>query len=249
MSILDISRDIPQDVRARVIGLSREPRRVGAAARPAVVEVEGRAMVDEPRVAVPDKEVRVAPRPVDVRGERVQPQDRRGGLGVGRSRTVVPERPRQEVDPEVEPEARGEQVLHLLVRLVLGDRRLEIDDGHPRDVEPEGPGQLADDDLGDQDLETLAGSAELQDVGAEVVGLHDPGQGPALAQGSDVPRRGDLVEHGAQPRGGRRARVAGAAGVGSGVADRERLGLQRAALRLRPVAGLAVDGVDQRCGR
>ena len=51
---------------------------------------------------------------------------------------------------------------------------------------PRRAGQLADDHLGDQHLEALAGAAELADVGAEVVGLDDPGQRAALAQRRDV---------------------------------------------------------------
>ena len=185
-------RDVAQDVGAGVEGLRGEPLRVRRPARPAVVEVERGAVVDEPRVAVPDQEVGVAPRAVDVGGEGVEPQDVGRGVGRGWPRPVVAERAGQEVDAEVEAQAGGEQVLDLLVGLVLGDGRLQVDDGHPRHVEAERPRQLADDDLGDEDLDALPGSAELQHVGAEVVGLDDARQRATLLEGGDVARGGDL---------------------------------------------------------
>ena len=70
-----------------------------------VVEEERRAVVDQPQPAVPEQEVRVARRPVDVRHERVEPDD------AGRELRLAAQAPRrartgsdagQEVDAEVE---------------------------------------------------------------------------------------------------------------------------------------------------
>ena len=70
-------------------GLGGEPGRVADAARPAVVEVERRAVVDHPEVVVPQQQVGVAPGAVDVRGEGVEPEHPRG-----RRRPGSPPRPR-----------------------------------------------------------------------------------------------------------------------------------------------------------
>ena len=86
---------------------------------------------------------------------------------------VVPEGAWQEVAAEVEAEGRVEQVLDLLVRLVLRDLGVEVDGDHVRDADAEAPCQLADEHLGHQDPQSLAGAAELHDVRAEVVGLDD----------------------------------------------------------------------------
>ena len=161
------------------------------AAGPAVVEVERGAVVDHPEVAVPDQEVGVAPRPVDVGGEGVEPEDA-GALVVGRAHLAVDaERAGQEVDAEVGADAGVEQVLHLLVGLVAGELGVEVEHDEARGAQPEPGRQAADDDLGDEHLRALAGAAELADVGAEVVTLDDAGQAAALAQRGDVARDGD----------------------------------------------------------
>ena len=123
---------------------------------------------------MPHQQVGVAPRAVDVGGERVQPQHLGADLGgrAGSSR-VVPERTGQEVDAEVEPGARVEQVLDLLVGLVAGDLRVQVERHQLRGAQPDPAGQLADDHLGDQHPQALPGAAELADVGAEVVALDD----------------------------------------------------------------------------
>ena len=123
---------------------------------------------------------------------------------VGGVAGVEAERAGQEVDAEVQPDAGGEQVLDLLVGLVLPDRGVEVDRHQVRGAQAEAPGQLADDHLGDEDLQPLPGAAELADVGAEVVGLDDAGQRAALAQGRDVAGRGDGGDHGVRLPVGRR---------------------------------------------
>ena len=66
---------------------------------------------------------------------------------------------------------------------------------------PERPRELARDDLRHERLLALSGAAELRHVHAVVVGLDEPGQRPALAQGLDVAGGGD----GAQRARSRRA--------------------------------------------
>ncbi len=114
---------------------------------------------------------------------------------------VEAEGARQEVHAEVEPGAGVEQVLHLLVRLVPGDRRVQLQGDQVRGAQPDPAGQLAHDHLGDQHPQSLAGTAELAHVGAQVVGLDQPGQAAALAQRGDVARDADGPDHpsGASP--------------------------------------------------
>jgi hypothetical protein len=144
---------------------------------------------------LPDQQVRVPPASVDVRGERVEPDDAGGDVGVRRAPGVEAERARQEVHAQVQPDARVEQVLYLLVRLVAGDRRVELDRDQVGGADAEPAGQLADDHLGDQRARALAGAAELADVGAQVVGLDDARERAALAQRRDVACGGDGGDH------------------------------------------------------
>ena len=145
---------------------------------------------------MPDQQVGVAPRPVDVGGEGVEPQDA-GALVVGGAHLAVDaERAGQEVDAEVGADAGVEQVLHLLVGLVAGELGVEVEHDEARGAQAEPGRQAADDHLGDEHLRALAGAAELADVGAEVVALDDAGQAAALAQRGDVARDGDERESG-----------------------------------------------------
>lgn len=56
-----------------------------------------------------------------------------------------------------------------------GDR-VEVDEDQFGEAQPESPGQLTDDDLGDQRLVALGGPRELHDVGPQVVGLDESRQ-------------------------------------------------------------------------
>lgn len=61
--------------------------RIGAACEriggpPAVVEVERRAVVDQPELLVPRQEIRIAWRAIDVGHERIEQEDARRGRGV-----------------------------------------------------------------------------------------------------------------------------------------------------------------------
>ena len=212
VGLLHGPRDGGQHVAARVERLRDEACDVRWPARPAVVEPERRAVVDRPGAAVPHEEVGVGPGPVDVRRVRVEPQDG-GRVGVRRRPgAVVAEGPGKEVDPEVAARTGGQEVLDLLVGLVPGDRAREVDDRQPGGRDAEASGDLADEHLRDEHLAALAGAGELHDVGAEVVGLDEPGEGPALAQRGDVPDGGDGLEHPHRLVGDRRPVAAGYAG-------------------------------------
>ena len=78
-------------------------QRRGRIVEPGMVEVERRAVVDEPELAMPDQHVGVARGPVEVGDEGVEPDDARGELGIGRvGQRVEGERAGQVVEAEVE---------------------------------------------------------------------------------------------------------------------------------------------------
>ena len=78
-----------------------------------------------------------------------------------------------------------------ILRVELGQRELGGAQAQP-------PGQLAADDLRHQRQRPLAGAAELQHVGAEVVGLDDRGQAAALAERGEVAGHPDVFKHAGQ---------------------------------------------------
>src|SRR5438309_6081855 len=121
-----------------------------------MVEVQRGSVVDEPDVLVPDQEVRVAPGPVDVLDQRVEPEQLAGEVLVrGPAERVESGAAGQVVDGQVDSGARLEQMLDLLVRFALGDPRVEVRQGELGGAEAEPPGELAADDLRDQGERTL----------------------------------------------------------------------------------------------
>ena len=105
---------------------------------------------------------------------------------------------RQEVHGQVEAGARPEQVLDLLVRLARGDPGVQVGEGELRRPQAERAGKLTRDDLRDQRERPLARAAELEHVGAEVVGLHETRQAAALAQRGQVTGDRDTFKHAGQ---------------------------------------------------
>ena len=162
-------------------------------AEPGVVEVERRAVVDEPELAMPDQHVGVARGPVEVGHEGVEPDDARGELGIGRvGERVEGEGAREVVEAEVEcrrwrgsgPGSRGR------ARCGPGRRRAR----RRRSREPAGRAARAISPATSSAisaLRALAGAAELEDVQAVVVGLDHGRKRPALAQRRDVAGGGD----------------------------------------------------------
>ena len=116
--------------------------------------------------------------------------------GGRRPRRVVGQRARQEVDAEVEARAGADQILDLGIGLGARHLDVELDQHELGHRQPERPRQLPGHDLGRQRLRPLAGAAELHDVQAVVVRLHQPRQRAALAQGGHVAGRGHRAQHG-----------------------------------------------------
>ena len=71
-----------------------------------------------------------------------------------------------------------DEVADLLVRFGVADGGIELDAHEVRHVQPDGPCQLAGEPLGDEGPWALAGSAELDDIQAVIVGLDEPGREP-----------------------------------------------------------------------
>ena len=117
-------------------------------------------------------------RSIDVRHERVEPDDRRSELGVGRGAGGRAERQRagQEVDAEIEAGARDEQILDLGIGLGASERRVELDEREPWYEQPERTRELSGDDLGDERLAPLTCPAELEDVEPVVARFHERGE-------------------------------------------------------------------------
>ncbi len=139
---------------------------------------------------------------VGVGHEGVEPDDvgREVGIDdVARRRRGRVERQRagQEVHPEVQPAARADQVVDLLVGLGVAERRVELDADEVGHGQADRACQLAGQPLGDEGTRALAGAAELDDVQAVVVRLDEAGQRAALAQGRHV-ARGDHGPHHAE---------------------------------------------------
>ena len=73
--------------------------------------------------------------------------------------------------------------------------RIELEPHEDRRAQVEPARHLGDDHLGDEHAQALAGAPELAHIGAEVVGLDDARQRPALAQRRDIARDGDGRDH------------------------------------------------------
>jgi len=162
-----------------------------------MMEVERRAVVDEPELAVPDQHVGVARRSIEVGDESVEPDDARRELGVGLpGERVERDRAGQVVERQVEAAAAvvgagagPDQVLDLGVG--LGAREVGVDrrEDDLRHRQAERAADLAGDELGDERARSLPGAAELEDVEAVVVAFDDRRQRAALAQRRHVADR------------------------------------------------------------
>ena len=151
-------------------------------------------------------------RAVDVRHERVEPDDVGGEPRVeGRiGRRRERQRPGQEVHAEVRAGAVEDQLLDLGVRLGVAELGGHVDDDELGNRQAERASQLARDDLRHERAAPLPGAAELRDVHPVVVGLEQAGQRPALTQWRDVAGGGDVtqrLEHARKLRSRARARA------------------------------------------
>ena len=132
-----------------------------------MVHVQRRPVIDEPEPPVPDQQVHVAHGPIDVRGQRVEPDDVGRQVGVGRrtDRGRERQRSRQEVEPEVQARRSIEQLVDLAVGLRAPQLRIDIDE----------------DDLGNEEAQRLGEAARHHDQGQRDRRLAQrQGEGPAL---------------------------------------------------------------------
>ena len=97
--------------------------------------------------------------------------------------------------PDVEAHRPPQQVADLVVRLGAGNLLRQRRQHDLRHRKAQGAPDLPHDELGDQRLLAVAGAAELDDVLAAVVGLHQCRQRAALPQRRDVPGDVDRAEH------------------------------------------------------
>ena len=114
---------------------------------PRMVEVQRGTVVDEPELAMPDQQVRVARGAIDVAHERVEPDDRRGERGIRLvDHWIERDRSRQVVEREVEAAARADQVLDFRVGLGAREVGIELDEDDLRHRQAKRARELARDE-------------------------------------------------------------------------------------------------------
>ena len=157
------------------------------------------AVIDHPEIAVPHQQIRVLRRAVDVRHQRVEPDDRRGQALLAAQRAVDErverDRPRQVIEADVHPLALLQQLLDLGVGLGPGHPPVELHEHDLGHGQPERAGDLAGDQLRRERAHALARAAELHDVRAVIVGADDGRERAAFAQRRHVLGRGDGADH------------------------------------------------------
>ena len=160
-------------------------------AGPVVVKEEGGAVVDGVELTVPDEEVGIARRAVDVLREGVEPDEHGGfiyGRGVARG-GVEHGGAGEVVESEVEAGARFEKLANFVVGIVAAEGWVDLDEDDLGNAEAKGTADFASEEFGDEGEDSLPCSAEFDDVEAEVVGFYNRRQGSAFAQGDDVTGR------------------------------------------------------------
>jgi hypothetical protein len=153
-------------------------RRVAQArGRVFVMEIQRCPVVNEPEAIVPDQEIRVARGAVDVGHQGVEPDDARGEAGIRRLyERVEAERAWQVVQCQVQARAPLQQVLYLGVGFTAAQLRSEVCKHDLWHEEVEAAGDLTRHQLRHQRFSTLSSTAELEDVGPEIVRFDDRGQ-------------------------------------------------------------------------
>src|ERR1051326_2485545 len=118
---------------------------------PVVMKDQRRAVIDHPEIAMPDEEVRVLRRAIDVRHERVEPDDGRRQPLLAAQRAVDVriecDRSRQKVEADVQPFALLQQLLDLRIGLRARDASVELHEHDLRHRQAERAGDLAGDHL------------------------------------------------------------------------------------------------------
>jgi len=82
-----------------------------------------------------------------------------------------------------------------LIWFVASQGWVDLGEDEFRNIEAEGAADFASYELGDESERALAGTAEFNDVEAEVVSLDNCGKRAAFAKGSDVLSGADGAEH------------------------------------------------------
>src|SRR5215211_486736 len=88
--------------------------------RPVVMYIQRRAVIDEPRLTVPDQKIWVAMRSVGIGEKRIEPHNPRseiGGNQISRGRDIKVERAVEVPHAEVEAVTRAEKILNLRIGL------------------------------------------------------------------------------------------------------------------------------------
>ena len=114
---------------------------------PGMVHVERGAVIDHPEFVMPDEQVRILGRAIDVHDERVEPDDRGGqrSIDTARASGLVGDRPRQVIEREVQAAAGSQQSLQLGVRLSVCKRGVEFNENDLRYRQSERPAEFAAD--------------------------------------------------------------------------------------------------------
>jgi hypothetical protein len=146
---------------------------------------------------MPHQHVGVARGAIDVRDECIEPDDRRGERrGRPMRHRIESHGTGQIVERDVEAAAGADQVLDLGVGLGACQIRIELDQHDLRHRQIGGAADLAGEELRNQRLRSLPGTAELEHIHPIVVCFHDRGHGPALAERGDVAGDGDGAQWG-----------------------------------------------------
>ena len=141
-------------------------------------------MIDQPRLLVPDEEVRIAMRAIGIGDECVEPDELRREIG----RDVFTGGGGIEVEGAVEVAksdihamAAAEDLLNLGVGLAASEGGQDLDDREIGRGKPDGCREQADDQLRDQDLRSLPGPRNFT--------TNNPPRSVSTTAGSEPPSR------------------------------------------------------------
>src|SRR5699024_4128167 len=140
-----ISRERRGHMVGGVIGTRDESVGVG----PVVMKDQRCPVVDQVWLTMPDQHVGVAPGPVHIAGERIQPQYVSGqGRGDLEAEWIEAQGTGQKVHPQVDATTGSEQLLDLWVGLPSADVRVELHLGQLMIRKPQRSAEFSSDDLG-----------------------------------------------------------------------------------------------------
>src|SRR3954464_9234883 len=129
---------------------------------PRMMKEERGPMVDKPHASVPHQHVGGATRSIDIRHERNEPDDSRCERGIRLSdHWIKHHRAREIVERDIQTCARLNQCLDLRIRLGPRQCRIELHEYDFWHWQFERARKLSSDELRDQHLRSLTGTAEL----------------------------------------------------------------------------------------